>query len=299
MGAASTDRLDETTEERMLSRPWHALLTRPRVGSALIYVILGFASLAFVVPFLLMLSNAFKSPAEIARIPPTLVPEDPSTNSFEYVLTNAPYLTWYKNSLIVAVTVTVLVLLTSSLAGYVFAKFDFRGKTVAFVVVLSTLIVPFPVLLVPQYLIADHLHLLNTLWALILPYLASAFGVFLMRQFMGGIPSELIEAARMDGAPEGSIFLRVILPMSKAPLAALGIFTFLFIWNDYLWPLVAIDDLDKSTLPLALGFFDTGRGANRYDLTMAAAAMAVIPVIIVFLIFQRRITKAFVLGGMK
>lgn len=267
-------------------------------GVWLLYVALAVLAFLFVLPFLLMLSSAFKTAAEIIKVPPTLLPEHPSLSSFRTVLTEAPYFTWYRNSLVVAGAVTLLTLFTSSLAGYVFAKFDFRGKNALFLLILSTMMVPFPVLLIPTYLIADYLNLLNTLWALIIPGIVSAFGVFLMRQFIAGIPTDLIEAARLDGASEFSIYARIIVPLVKPALAALGVFTFLNSWNDYLWPLVAVDDLDKSTLPLALSFFNSAQ-AQRYDLVMAASAMAVIPVVIIFVIFQRQIVNALVLAGLK
>jgi len=267
-------------------------------GVWLLYVALAILAFLFVLPFLLMLSSAFKTAAEIIKVPPSLLPEHPSLSSFRTVLTEAPYFTWYRNSLVVAGAVTLLTLFTSSLGGYVFAKFDFRGKNALFLLILSTMMVPFPVLLIPTYLIADYLNLLNTLWALIIPGIVSAFGVFLMRQFIAGIPTDLIEAARLDGASEFSIYARIIVPLVKPALAALGVFTFLNSWNDYLWPLVAVDDLNKSTLPLALSFFNSAQ-AQRYDLVMAASAMAVIPVVIIFVIFQRQIVNALVLAGLK
>ncbi len=268
------------------------------VGVWALYLLLAALAFVFVLPFLLMLSNAFKTPSEIIKIPPSLVPAQPSLDSFRTVLTEAPYFTWYRNSLVVALSVTGLTLFTSSLAGYIFAKFDFVGKNVLFVLILSTMMIPFPVLLIPTYLIADYLNLLNTLWALIIPGIVSAFGVFLMRQFIAGIPNDLIEAARLDGASEFAIYARIILPLVRPALAALGIFTFLASWNDYLWPLVAVNDLDKSTLPLALSFFNSAQ-AQRYDLVMAAASMAVVPVVIVVAIFQRQIVNALVLTGLK
>jgi multiple sugar transport system permease protein len=232
------------------------------------------------------------------RIPPSFWPEAPTLDNFRTVLNEAPYGTWYRNSMVVATAVTAMNVLTSSLGGYIFANFDFPLKRLLFILILITLMIPFPVLLIPNYIIASRLGVLNSLWALILPGMVSAFGIFLMRQFAAGIPRDLIEAARLDGASEWSIFARIIVPLMRPALAALGVFTFLASWNDYLWPLVAINDLDKSTIPLALAFFNDFR-ATRYDLVMAAATMAVIPVLVVFLIFQRHIVKALVLAGMR
>ena len=269
-----------------------------KIGVGVLYALFTLVAFIFVLPFLLMLSSAFKTSAEIIQIPPSFLPAHPSFASFRTVLNEAPYVRWFANSLLVAFAVTALALLTSSLAGYVFAKFEFPGRGFLFVVLLGTMMVPFPVLLIPQYLIADHLGLINSLWALVLPGMASAFGIFLMRQFIAGIPNDLIEAGRLDGASEFTIFARIVLPLAKPPLAALGVFTFLGSWNDYLWPLVVINDLNKNTLPLALSFFNS-QHTQRYDLVMAASAMAVVPVIIVFIIFQRQIVNALVLAGLK
>lgn len=271
---------------------------RRRITTIVLYVVFGLVAFIFLLPFLLMLSSAFKTQAEILRIPPTIIPENPSLASFRTVLNDAPFFRWFGNSLLVSSTITCFMLITCSLAGYIFAKFEFPGRNLTFVLLLLTMMVPFPVLLIPSYLVINKLGLINSLWALILPAMTGAFGIFLMRQFIAGIPNDLIEAARLDGASEWSIYARIIVPLSRPPMAALGIFTFLAAWNDYLWPLIVINDLEKSTLPLALTFFNS-QHAQRYDLVMAAAAMAVIPVIVVYVIFQRQIVNALVLAGLK
>lgn len=279
------------TEEREREHHWHP-------GQILLVALFTVVAIVFVSPLILMLSSAFKPMAEITRMPPTLLPQSPTLENFRTVLLEAPYGLWYRNSLVVAISVTALCLLTSAVGGYIFAYFDFPLKRPLFILILATLMIPFPVLLIPNYLIANRLGVLNSLLALILPGMVSAFGIFLIRQFAAGIPRDLIEAARLDGAGEWAIFARIIVPLLRPALAALGVFTFLASWNDYLWPLVAINDLDKSTIPLALTYFNTTH-AQRYDLVMAAATMAVVPVLIVFLIFQRQIVKALVLAGMR
>ena len=271
---------------------------RRSVGRIVLYVVMTLAALMFMMPFFLMLSSAFKPYAEILRIPPTLFPQNPTVDAFVTVVQDAPFFTWFGNSVIVSLSVTGLVLMTSSLAGYIFAKFDFPGRQVIFVILLTTMMVPFPVLLIPTYLVVNELGLINSLWALIVPGMASAFGIFLMRQFIQGLPTDLIEAARLDGASEWAIYARIVVPLARPPMAALGIFTFLASWNDYLWPLIVINEIEKSTLPLALTFFNN-QYVQRYDLIMAAASLSVIPVIIVFLLFQRQIVNALVLAGMK
>jgi ABC-type glycerol-3-phosphate transport system permease component len=269
-----------------------------KIGTGVLYVAFIGVATIFVLPFALMLLSAFKTPAEIIQVPPTFWPDNPTFASFRTVLNDSPYLTWFRNSLLVSFTITGCVLFLCSLGGYIFAKFEFPFKNVIFVSILATMMVPFPVLLIPSYLIVNELNLINSLWALIIPAMVNAFGIFLMRQFIAGIPSDLIEAARLDGTSEFAIYFRIILPLAKPPMAALGIFTFLAAWNDYLWPLIVINDLEKSTLPLALTFFND-QHSQRYDLTMAAASMAVVPIIIVFFIFQRQIVNALVLAGMK
>jgi multiple sugar transport system permease protein len=284
--------MDQSLDEgRTREHRWHP-------GQILLVALFTVVAIVFVSPLILMLASAFKPMAEITRVPPTILPQSPTLENFRTVLLEAPYGLWYRNSLVVAISVTALCLLTSAVGGYIFAYFDFPLKRPLFILILATLMIPFPVLLIPNYLIANRLGVLNSLLALILPGIVSAFGIFLIRQFAAGIPRDLIEAARLDGAGEWAIFARIIVPLLRPALAALGVFTFLASWNDYLWPLVAINDLDKSTIPLALTFFNTTH-AQRYDLVMAAAAMAVVPVLIVFLIFQRQIVKALVLAGMR
>jgi multiple sugar transport system permease protein len=263
-----------------------------------LYILLTVGALLMVLPLVQMVLTSLKTPTETIAIPPILLPANPSLAAYNRVLTEAPFGTWLQNSIIVALSVTALVLFTSSLAGYVFAKFSFPGDKLLFGLILATLMVPFPVVLVPIYLIVNKLHLLNSLFALIVPSMVSAFGIFLMRQFVAGIPNDLIDAARLDGAGEFAIFWRVICPQLGAGVAPLGIFTFMGSWNDYLWPLVAINDQDKMTLPLALAFFNTAR-STRYDLVMAASVMIILPIVVVFLFFQRYIINAMVLSGVK
>jgi multiple sugar transport system permease protein len=166
----------------------------------LLYVALSLGALLMAAPLLMMLLTSLKTPAEALRIPPTVVPAHPTLDAYRTVLTQAPFFTWFRNSVIVAVSVTALILFTSSLAGYIFAKFSFPGRNVLFILLLATLMVPFPVILIPIYLIVNALHLLNTLLALIVPSMVSAFGIFLMRQFVAAIPDDLIDAARLDVA---------------------------------------------------------------------------------------------------
>jgi multiple sugar transport system permease protein len=284
--------MDEALDDRSSGREGG------RPGDYVLIAVFTVITIIFVMPLVVMVFSAFKPLAEIQQVPPSLLPQSPTLDNFRRVLSEAPYFLWYRNSLVVAIAVTTIAVFTSAVGGYIFAKFEFPLKQPLFMLVLATLMIPFPVLLIPNYIIANKLGVLNSLWALVLPGMVSAFGIFLIRQFAAGIPRDLIEAARLDGASEWAIFGRIVLPLLRPALAALGVFTFLASWNDYLWPLVAINDLDKSTLPLALTFFNSVQ-STRYDLIMAAASMAVVPVLIVFLIFQRHIVKALVLAGMR
>ncbi len=271
---------------------------RPRAGTMLLYAALSAGALLMATPLLMMLLTSFKTPAEALRMPPVIIPAQPTLDAYRTVLTRAPFFTWFRNSVIVSVSVTALILFTSSLGGYIFAKFSFPGKNLLFTLLLATLMVPFPVILVPIYLIVNKLGLLNSLLALIVPSMVSAFGIFLMRQFVAAIPDDLIDAARLDGASEWTIFWQLIRPQLGPAMATLGIFTFMSSWNDYLWPLVAINDQDKMTLPLALSFFNTAH-STRYDLVMAASVLVILPIIVVFLFFQRHFINAMVLSGVK
>jgi multiple sugar transport system permease protein len=271
---------------------------RPSVGAIALYVMLSLGAIVMLTPLLQMITTSFKTSGEALRVPPTLLPDNPTLDAYRTVLTQAPFALWFRNSVVVAVSVTALILFTSSLAGYIFAKFKFPGRDLLFTLLLGTLMVPFPVVLIPIYLIVNNLHLLNTLFALIVPSTVSAFGIFLMRQFIAAIPDDLIDAARLDGASEFGIYWQLIRPQLGPAMGALGIFTFLASWNDYLWPLIAINDQDKMTLPLALAFFNSSH-ATRYDLVMAAAVLIVLPVIAAFLFFQRQFINALVLSGIK
>ncbi|WP_238357625.1 carbohydrate ABC transporter permease [Cohnella zeiphila] len=229
---------------------------------------------------------------------PKMLPESPTFSGYEKVLTDAPFMRWFFNSLVTSVCITVGTLFTSALAGYVFAKFRFFGKSVMFIAILATMMVPFQVVMIPTYLIITKLNLVNNLSAIVLPSLVSAFGVFLCKQFIEGIPKDLSEAGRIDGAGEFRLFRSLIVPQITPVLSALGIFTFMAAWNNYLWPLIVLNEQNKMTVPLALVFFNS-RHAVNYNVVMSAAVLIMIPVIAVFLIFQRHFIKGLTISGLK
>lgn len=270
------------------------------IGRILVYTILILGTLVTLVPFVWAILTSFKTSSEIIRVPPTFLPEKWSFESYRTIFTDPrlPLGRFYLNSLFVSVTRVAVTLFTSSLAGYVFAKYRFWSKNLTFGLILAQLMIPFQIIMIPSYLILARLHLVDSLWGLIIPSMVDAFGIFLMRQFIEGIPSELIDAARLDGASEFRIFWRVILPQLGAPLAALGIFNFMGTWNDYLWPLVVITTHEKRTLPLLLTWYSS-QHATRYDLTMAASVLVLLPILIVYVFLQRRIVRGIAMTGFK
>jgi len=271
-----------------------------RLGHVLLYAFLIGGCTATLVPFMWMIFGSFKSSGEIIRIPPTFFPENPTLENYRTVLSDprVPLGRFYLNSAIVAFSVVALTLFTSSLAGYVFAKYQFFGKDTLFGFILATMMVPFQVLMIPSYLILAKIGLIDTLWGLIVPAAVDAFGIFMMKQFIEGLPSELIDAGRIDGASEWTIYWRVILPQLGAPMATLGILAFMYRWNNYLWPLVVINTNERRTLPIMLTWY-SGMQYQSYDLTMTASVLVVVPVLIVYAAFQRWIVQGFALSGFK
>jgi multiple sugar transport system permease protein len=267
---------------------------------SLLWLVLGFGSILMVGPFYWTLVTSFKSREEVLVFPPTWWPKQPTLEHWLSLgeLRIGSFPIFFRNSLFVATTITVLVLLTSALAGYVFAKHQFKGRDWLFLGVLSMMMIPFNISIIPLYALIVDFSWNNTYWALIIPSAFSPFGIFLMHQFMHSIPNELIDAARIDGASEYRIFFRVILPLSMAPLAALGIFTFVFQWDDFLWPLVIIDEPALYTLPLGLAQFRGRVGTNVGGLA-AASMLAVLPVLIVYFMAQRRFIEGIALTGLK
>lgn len=265
----------------------------------IIRALLALGALVMVGPFVWMLVSSFKTGHEILRIPPTFWPERPSLENYRTVVTTVPFFRYYMNSLVVAAAVTTVVILTSSLAGYVFAKYSFPCKEALFMVVLSTLMVPFELVMVPLYLMMLKMRLTNTYWALILPGCVRVIGIYMMRQFMTDIPSELMEAGRIDGCSEFRIFWTIMLPQVKPAIATLSIFTFMTSWNDYLWPLIAVDSMELRTLPVGLAMLTTKQYMTRFDLSMAGATLAVAPAVIVFLVFQKYFVSGISMTGIK
>jgi ABC-type glycerol-3-phosphate transport system permease component len=284
----------QTASARPAPRPVQQIIER-----ALLWLALGLGTIIMIGPFYWMIVTAFKPPAEVLVFPPTWWPQAPSLRPWtELAELRGGFHNFFRNSLFVTSVITLLVLLTSSLSGYVFAKFQFRGRELLFLLVLSTLMIPLNVSIIPLYELMVNFNWTNSYWALIIPSAYSPLGIFLMRQFMHAIPNDLIDAARIDGASELAIFFRIVLPLSTPALAALGIFTFMWNWDDFLWPLVILDEAHLYTLPLGLAQL-RGRFGSDVGTMMAGATLTVLPVLVVYLFAQRRFVEGITMTGMK
>ena len=274
---------------------------RRRLTRILSYAALILLTLVFVAPLLWMLSTSFKTNPETTQWPISWIPREFAVEGYRELFnatSETPVLRWFLNSLIAATAHAVLVLVTAAPAAYALARMHFRGKGLMFAIIISTLFIPPIILITPQYLVVDTLGWLDTLWAIIVPSAAGALGVFLLRQFFVSLPRELEEAAVLDGANRFQVFIRVILPLSKAPLATLALLSFLTNWNDFLWPVYVLFSPKSLVLPPGLsklqGAYDTD-----YAVIMAGGVLASIPVLILFFIAQRYIIEGVSRSGLK
>jgi multiple sugar transport system permease protein len=249
-------------------------------------------------PLAWMLVTSIETLAESRHFPPTIVPSGIHWENYPNALDAAPFGRFFANSLVVTLTAVAGNLVFCSLAGYAFARLRFFGRDVVFIVLLATLMVPFQVTMIPTFLIVQHLGLVNTLGALIAPNLVTPFGIFLLRQFFRTLPVELEEAARIDGCSRLGVLFRVVMPLSMPALATLGIVTFLWTWNDFLWPLIAISSTDQSTVQLGLASFQ-GAHQTRWTLLMAANVVALAPMLLVFIVAQRWFVQSLAATGVK
>jgi multiple sugar transport system permease protein len=281
-----------------LAKPPILQSIRRRVNAA--YFILIPASIVAALPFLWMILGSFKTGREIRKIPPTFFPEEFTLENYQKIFQdeNLPLDLFYRNSAIIAIANVVQVLFTSSLFGYIFAKFEFRGKTLLFWFIMATMIIPSQVMMIPGYLILARLKLINKLWGMIIPAAIDPFGIFLFRQFSLSIPNELLDAARVDGASEFRIFRSIVVYQLRPALATFGMLTFMFNWNAYLWPLIVLTEQKVRTLPIILTWYSNMHG-DQMHLTMAASVMVVLPVLLVFLFTQRWIVRGITLTGLK
>ncbi len=268
-------------------------------GKWWLYLLLTVAVVVVAAPFVWMVLGSLKPTTELRQVPPTWWPENPSLDNYSQLFSRLSFGTYFANSAIVAVVVTAGNLLFCSMLGYALAMLEFRGKKVVFVAVLATLMIPGVVTFVPLFVLVANAGLVDTLPGLMLPFLAAPFGVFLMRQFILGLPRDLLDAGRVDGAGELRIFARIILPLCGPALATLGILTFLGSWNNFLWPLVVAQTEDTYTLPVALALYAKGQNSTDYGLLLAGATVVVIPILLLFLAFQRKVIEGIATTGIK
>lgn len=270
------------------------------LGTSARYAVLGLGLLVTVLPFVYVMLSSLKTPSEIIKVPPTFFPTQPTWSNYTTIFNDpkVPLALFFFNSIVVAGARVAITLFTSSLAGYIFARYEFGGKGVMFGIIMAQIMIPFQMIMIPLYLILVQLGLIDTLWGLIIPAMIDAFGIFMMRQFIEGIPRELIDAGRIDGASEFRIYRDLILPQLSAPLASLGIFTFMATWNDYLWPLIVITTHERRTLPLLLTWYSSSHG-SRPSLTMAASVIVLLPIIVIYVLFQRQIVANAATTGFK
>jgi multiple sugar transport system permease protein len=306
-----------TTRTQPSARPARGRLSATGVlhvvGRVLTYVILIAIAVICAAPFIWMVSASLEPIGEIFAWPPHWIPAHPSLNNYSAFLNSGSDVgRWFLNSVFVAGTVTVLQTFLSALAAYAFAKRRFPARDFIFYLFIGTMMFPGAILFIPNYIILKHIPLfggnnllgigghgwLNSFWGLIIPAAVSPFSIFLLRQFMKSIPDDLLDAARIDGATEFWIFWWVVLPLSRPALAAVGIFTFGYFWQDYLWPLILIDSPNLYTMPLGLGLF-VQQNRTVWDLLMAGSVISIVPVVILFLIFQRQFVQGIALSGMK
>ncbi|MGB3827390.1 MAG: carbohydrate ABC transporter permease [Ornithinimicrobium sp.] len=276
------------------------MTTQPSVRSRWwLYALLTVALIVVITPFVWMVLGSLKTNSELRQVPPTWWPQDATLGNYAELFTRLNFGRYFVNSTVVAVVVTAGNLIFCSMVGYALVMLNFRGKKLLFALILGTLMIPGVVTFVPLFVLVANAGLINTLPGLFLPFLVSPFGVFLMRQYMQGLPRDLLDAARVDGAGELRIFARVFLPLCGPALATLGILTFLGSWNNFLWPLVVAQTEDTYTLPVALALYSTGQNSTQYGLLLAGATIVVLPVLAVFMVFQRRFIQGIATTGLK
>lgn len=278
------------TTDRILAR-------RRRSFTVWIGVALGVGALITAFPFIWMLATSVKPQRESIDFPPTILPQEPTFEWYATLFTELDFGRYFANTIIV-VLIGFVGLLLMAMAGYAFAKFDFRGRRWMFFLVLATMMIPVQVTMIPTYLILNGMKLTNTLVGIALPTLVSGFSIFLFRQFMTTIPTEMLEAARLDGAGEFRTFWQIVLPMSKPILAVQVVLTFISGWNSFLWPLIIASDQKLYTLSVGLALLNQQLAVNP-SLQMAAASVMVVPILIVFIVFQRYVIQGFALSGLK
>ncbi len=266
------------------------------MGQILRWMVLFLGGILMIAPIVYMISTSLKWPHEVYNV--NLIPEEPTIENYTYVLEDGRFYLWFVNSIIIALITTVSNLFFDSLVGYTLCKFRFPGRYIVFIAILSTLMIPTEMLVIPWYTMSQAFGWLDSYWGIMFPGLMTAFGTFLMKQFFESVPNDFLEAARIDGLNEFQIWWKIAMPLVKPALAALAIFVFLGNWTAFLWPLIVTNSVEMYTVPVGLsGFGDEVDVA--WELIMTGAAISTIPTLIVFLIFQRFIIRGVVMAGLK
>ncbi|MCL4250763.1 MAG: carbohydrate ABC transporter permease [Anaerolineae bacterium] len=296
------DTFQQTQRTSLFERPGRAgrAAQRGKTNRLLSYAFLTLVGITMVIPFLWMISTSFKPKTEITR--PNFFPVEATGANYTEVILDTELPRWYANSLVVAIMSTVSVAFFDTLSGYVFAKYDFPGKRIIFIIFLSSLMVPTEMLIIPWFIMSSNPITggtwVDTYWGIAFPGMITATGIFLMRQFMQGVPDELLDAGRIDGVSEFGLFWRIAVPLSLPAIGALCIFNFLGNWNAFIWPLIVTTRSEMMTLPVGIQFFST-EAASDWNLIMTGATLSVVPLLIIVIIFQRYIIEGVALTGLK
>lgn len=280
-------------------RGWSSTTGRtPSTGTIVRGTVLTAGALVVLVPIVWAVLSSLKTPEELARRPPTLWPQDLTIGNYTEALTAFDFPQYFLNSAIVTVLATALTLVVNSMAAYALSKYNFRGRDTLFVITLATIMIPLQVIFLPVYQVVSSLGLVNTLWGMIIPAAATPTGVFLLRQYMLSLPDDLIEAARIDGAGEFRIFVQIVLPLCRPALAVVAIFSVIWRWNDFLWPLIVAQDESVYTLPVALARF-SAQLVVPFNLVLAMSVLSIVPVVLLFLLLQKQIIAGVAQTGLK
>jgi alpha-1,4-digalacturonate transport system permease protein len=287
-------------QERAAANKWSSMGGKkpPSVGTILRTTFLLAMTFVILAPVLWFVLSSFKDATELGARPPKIFPTEWAFSNYTEAFQMYNYMRYFTNSVIVTSVATILTLVINSMAAYAFAKYNFRGRDGLFVMTLAMIMIPLQVILIPIYLVVSSLGLVNTYWGMIIPAAATPTGVFIIRQYMLTIPDELIEAARIDGAGEFRIFARIVLPLCRPALAVVAIFSILWRWNDFLWPLLIAQKEELYTLPVALALLN-GQLVVPYNIVLAMSVMSIIPVLFMFVFMQRQIVQGIAQTGIK
>ena len=274
------------------------MISKKRMLNILTYVALIFFSLLYLFPVVWVILSSFKPGNELFAWPPSFIPKNPTVNNYVTAFEQGNFGLYIGNSMYVAIASTILTVIINVMCGYAFAKYEFKGSKAIFMFFIATLMLPLEVIMIPIFRMINMLKLYNTFAGVIIPPAATPTGVFIARQFFMTVPNELMESARIDGASETGIFLRIMLPLSKPIVSVLAIFSFMWRWNGYMWPLLVLCDNQKFTLQLALQNFN-GQYSVDWSSLLSMSVISMIPVLIIFLIFQRQFVEGMVTSGLK